>query len=234
MKPIFAILFVFPCCLASCAKQKSCCPHEFEYSLCSSQTHPKCYCDRACFVRGDCCSDYKQYCLRSESEPCLYDQWTSWSSCSTSKSCDIGFKTRTRNVQQFGNFNSIDHCSLSALTESKICGDVHCVDIQMRRIRNRQQYAADNFHYSTALYEYNGGKCTKFEPKWSFACIMCADSSRCGNDVFAVGDTLDVYYQDDKCRGTWEKKTESLYRTQCFNQVDVNIYAFSIVTNQDR
>ena len=85
MKPIFAILFVFPCCLASCAKQKSCCPHEFEYSLCSSQTHPKCYCDRACFVRGDCCSDYKQYCLRSESEPCLYDQWTSWSSCSSSR-----------------------------------------------------------------------------------------------------------------------------------------------------
>ena len=230
MKTIVLFAVLLPLCFASCAKKKSCCQAGFVHDLCATDSYPRCYCDNACLLHGDCCGDYKKYCLQSQPEPCIYTEWGSWGPCSTSHDCDVGFTTRYRDVKQFGNFKTSRKCRQSDLVERKACGDMNCFRYNMSLVYDIAAYFEDinHYYYSTALYQYvkGSGNCKSFTPRYTFACIMCPDDSKCGDYVLKKKDEIDIDYE--QCTGTWVKRTKSHFRTQCMRRALENVYAFNL------
>lgn len=229
MKTIVLLIVLLPLCFASCAKKKSCCPAGFVHNLCYSDTFPRCYCDIACLLHSDCCEDYKSYCLQSQPDPCLYTEWEAWGPCSTTKVCDIGYKTRRRDIKQFGNSKSSRKCNQADLVESTACGDVSCFKYNMSIVYDTHEYIANHFYYSTALYQYKrgSGNCKAFTPEATFACIMCPNDSKCGDNVLKKNDEINIDY--GQCTGTWLKRTKSYFREQCFRRSSITmVYAFNL------
>lgn len=216
-------LLFLPCMFAHlCADKKSCCSADFTSPLCSANN---CSCEIGCTVHGTCCKDYTDFCLRSPPEPCIYNEWSAWSSCSTSKECDVGFKTRRRDILQTGNFNAHVPCEYSALEETTQCGDIQCYRYQMERISDVNQFARDNFRYSTTVFKYQNGNCDQYIPFETRICIMCTDESRCGDDAVKNGDTLEIY--SPTCVGKWKKQSDALYRQKCYHLLRfADVFAF--------
>ncbi|XP_053378491.1 somatomedin-B and thrombospondin type-1 domain-containing protein-like [Mercenaria mercenaria] len=219
--------FILPYSLATlCAERKSCCRNDFPHELCVAKDEQHCHCDVACQRYGDCCEDYKQFCVQSPPEPCIYKQWEAWGPCSNNGICDIGYQLRSREVLQMGNFKSKTTCNMTDLVESRQCGDPSCYNYRMTKVFNTAQFQRDHFHFSTAKYRYVRGNCNQFG-LGSYVCVMCPDNSRCGQNVLKTGENVTVHLR--KCTGTFLKLTESAYRTQCSTTTpSVQIYAFEM------
>ncbi len=120
---VLAIYSVHTAAATKCSRNSSCCSAMFNHELChiADEKHP-CHCDVACRLHGDCCDDYREFCLAGEPVPCKYDAWQEWGPCSTSEACDVGYQTRRRKIAATGNFRSKSPCQHSAMVETKRCG----------------------------------------------------------------------------------------------------------------
>lgn len=213
---LFLIVILVPCLTALCADRKSCCRGTFEHDLCKSDDGTDCRCDSQCMMGGDCCSDYREFCLNGPAVPCMYTPWETWSACSTRSYCDIGYRTRKRSILQTGNENSPHQCNYSDLTETIKCGDLFCHKFHINKIENMIEYKNKQFHFTNAVYQFTKtrtGDCNEFEPMSTTVCILCSDEDRCGNKVIKQNDTIDISY--NSCFGTWTKITESVYKRTC-------------------
>lgn len=200
---------------ALCATKKSCCQGTFQNDLCEVKGDVTCYCDGKCMFLGDCCSDYRDFCLSGPPVPCSYSPWEQWSRCSTREVCDIGYRTRERRIIQTGNGKS-NRCRYSDLTETKLCGDTLCHNFHMKPITNMIKYKDDHFQFTNAVYQFvssKTGDCSQFEHRWNSICILCSDEGRCGNKVIKSNDTIDIW--QDSCLGNWRKTTTSVSRRTC-------------------
>ena len=219
-----------PSLTALCKDRKSCCSVNFQHDLCKYEGSETCYCDDQCLMRGDCCSDFRDFCLDGQPEPCIYSLWESWSSCSTVADCDVGFRTRQRHVLQTGTQKSIVRCEQSELQETEKCGDLHCHNFFIDRISNMEEYKSEHFDYTTAVYQFvrnKMGNCNDFESNDLNVCILCTDESRCGNKMIKEDEELDIWYK--QCHGTWRKVTRSFYKKTCYNILPfVKHYSFEL------
>ena len=205
-------------CLASyCANKKSCCTGTLEHDLCKVDDHTSsCFCDSKCMIRGDCCSDYKTFCLQGKPEPCIYNLWSSWTTCSSQSKCSIGYKTRERTILQTGNERSNQPCNFADLIESSQCGDRSCHTFKMERVTDLSQYEHDHFHFTNAVYTFERNKqsdCDQFKPSITSICILCEDENTCGENIIKENDTIDILY--GRCHGIWRKTTSSFYKRTC-------------------
>lgn len=214
---------ILPCCFAHfCADKKSCCSADFFSPLCVGDN---CSCEISCTAHGSCCNDFNEFCLRSSPEQCIYSNWNAWSSCSTTNDCDVGFKTRQREVLQTGNFNAQMPCEHSALKETMHCGNRRCYRYAMQQVSDVNQFARDNFKYSTTVFKYQNGNCHQFVPFETTICIMCTDESKCGDSVVKQGDTLEIFVP--VCTGKWKKVSDAFYRRKCQYYLPfADVYAF--------
>jgi hypothetical protein len=115
------------------------------------------------------------------------------------------------------------------LVETTRCGDSSCFKYNISRVYDSAAYLEDHYYYSTALYQYKkgSGNCDFFSPEATYACIMCPNDSKCGENVLKKGDVIDIDFKS--CRGTWLKGTKSYFQTQCIRRsFDTMVYAFNI------
>ena len=224
------VLLFIPFCQAQlCAEQKSCCSGTFEHDLCVKGDKHKCYCDSKCLLYGDCCKDYREFCLQGSPEPCIYSTWEPWSRCSSNAQCDVGHKTRKREILQTGNSKSNLPCKISDLSETRRCGDLTCHFYHMSRVPIVGEYRRKHFDFSAAFYQFeasDSGNCEEFKPHVTVACILCDNNEKCGEKVLKENDTLKIWH--NTCLGVWRKATDSYYKNKhrCYTFPNRSTYAF--------
>ena len=195
-------------------REKSCCKYDFKnHDLCSPSEH--CDCNFGCELRGQCCRDYRDYCFSYEKvDDCKYGPWSEWSSCSTKERCDVGYRTRTRDVQQIGNFKSNIRCNKDDMVQYQQCGELSCYRYSMQSPTNKLEFWDTlRGNYSSAIFKFLKpvhGKCDTFLPSITTACIACAHDDRCGQYTIRPNDEIQIIYQG--CNGLWQKTSRSYYR----------------------
>ena len=222
---ILSFLACVSICFPMCSDRKSCCSADFKHDLCVHKRQTTCRCTVDCNVQGDCCPDYKEFCLRSAPEPCIFGPWNSWSGCSTYRKCDVGYQTRNRDVVQTGNFLSATSCNRSSLIETRQCGDLKCYRYSITRVLDIPQYVRDHSPVSSTIFQYQKGNCKNFEGINSDICIMCDNQDKCGNKALKKGQLLQISH--DKCVGHWQKVSESRFKPSCDSVSPyMKVYAF--------
>lgn len=211
-----------------CQTKKSCCQYTFDHALCTvndTATQSVCRCSDGCYYSSvGCCKDFNSFCQRGQPESCVYSNWGRWSECSTKKSCDIGYRSRSRYIVQTGNFKSSEQCKLSDLKEYEKCGNFDCYKYTMRPIEY-SKFREDNSRFETAIYKYISGNCDQFLKHETDICIMCSDYSKCSDLVIKKGN--EVMIRLDKCTGKWLKLENSYNNRACTHWMFPQSYAFN-------